>query len=258
MLPVCYDPYAGTLGRFTRSEIFELVSKGGYEGLNIPVNQAFLGDLSQGEIDDMKKLIDTYNLTTPTVGFGNHILTNPDLKPEALKHFEIVLKVALQIGAEIIGIWPNPTPNVSKEIALETLAENLSEICPILAENNLIITIEFEKKCPIDNYRDGISFIQDTRLPVRLTCDTYHLFNDNADPYKSVLEMKDLIGDVHISGSHRGEPGTDEFDFDSFASGLRTINFKGPLVIQYKMEDVESISRSSVFTQKLKEQMIIS
>ena len=47
MLPVCYDPYAGTLGRFTRSEIFELVSKGGYEGLNIPVNQAFLGDLSQ-------------------------------------------------------------------------------------------------------------------------------------------------------------------------------------------------------------------
>ena len=70
MLPVCYDPYAGTLSRFTRSEIFELVSKGGYEGLNIPVNQAFLGDLSQGEIDDMKKLIDTYNLTTQTVGFG--------------------------------------------------------------------------------------------------------------------------------------------------------------------------------------------
>ncbi|MCS5608781.1 MAG: sugar phosphate isomerase/epimerase family protein [Candidatus Poribacteria bacterium] len=258
MLPVCYDPYAGTLGKFTRSEIFELVSKGGYEGINIPVNNAFLGDLSQGEIDDMKKLVDKYNLTVPTVGFGNHILTAPDLKSGAFEHFEIVLDVAQQIDADIIGIWPNPTQNASREESLETLAENLYKICPILAENNLIITIEFEKGCPIDNYRDGITFIQDTQLPIRLTCDTYHLFNDNADPYKSVLEMGDFIGDAHISGSHRGEPGTGEFDFDSFAFGLKEIGFNGPLVIQYKMEDVGSISRSCMFTQKLKEQIITS
>ena len=151
MLPVCYDPYAGTLGKFTRSEIFELVSKGGYEGINIPVNNAFLGDLSQGEIDDMKKLVDKYNLTVPTVGFGNHILTAPDLKSGAFEHFEIVLDVAQQIDADIIGIWPNPTQNASREESLETLAENLYKICPILAENNLIITIEFEKGCPISN-----------------------------------------------------------------------------------------------------------
>ena len=91
-----------------------------------------------------------------------------------------------------------------------------------------------------------------------MTCDTYHLFNDNADPYKSVLEMGDFIGDAHISGSHREEPGTGEFDFDSFAFGLKEISFNGPLVIQYKMEDVGSISRSCVFTQKLKEQIITS
>ena len=79
MLPVCYDPYAGTLGRFTRSEIFELVSKGGYDGINIPVNQASLGDLSPSEINEMKQLVEKYHLTVPTVGFGNHFLTNPEL-----------------------------------------------------------------------------------------------------------------------------------------------------------------------------------
>ena len=52
MLPVCYDPYSGTLGKFTRSEIFEL---------------------------------------------------------------EIVLDIAQQVNANIIGIWPNPTKNVPVE-----------------------------------------------------------------------------------------------------------------------------------------------
>lgn len=121
MLPVCYDPYSGTLGKFTRSEIFEL---------------------------------------------------------------EIVLDIAQQVNANIIGIWPNPTKNVPVEASLKTLSANLCKMCPILTENNLQITIEFEKGCPVDNYRDGIAFIQNTQLPVHLTCDTYHLFNDNADPYK--------------------------------------------------------------------------
>ena len=44
MLPVCYDPYVGTLGRFTRAEIISMVAAAGYDGLNVPVNDAFLGD----------------------------------------------------------------------------------------------------------------------------------------------------------------------------------------------------------------------
>ena len=46
MLTICYDPYSGTLGRFTRAEIFDLVADAGYEGINIPVNSGFLGELS--------------------------------------------------------------------------------------------------------------------------------------------------------------------------------------------------------------------
>ncbi len=45
MLAICYDSYSGTLGKFSRAEIFELVAEAGYEGINIPVNSAFLGDL---------------------------------------------------------------------------------------------------------------------------------------------------------------------------------------------------------------------
>ncbi len=257
MLTVCYDPYSGTLGRFTRTEIFNLVSDAGYEGINIPVNTAFLGELSETEIEDAMKLADKHNLVAPTIGFGNHILTTPTLNDSALRHFEIVLEVARRFNAEFIGVWVNPSADVSRQESLDTLEDNLSQMIPACQENNIKIALEFEKGCPLDNYREGVAFILDSGLPVYLTCDTYHLFNDGADPHAAAFSMQECLGDVHVSGSNRGEPGGGAFDFETFAKGLKEINFTGPLVVQYKMEDVASIKRSCEFTRKFR-QMIRS
>ena len=252
MLPVCYDPYSGTLGRFTRAEIFALVAEAGYEGINIPVNSGFLGELSTAEIADAVNLAEKHNLVAPTIGFGNHILTTPTRKAEALQHFEIVLDVARRFNAELIGVWVNPAENVSREESLETLAENLSDMVVPCNEHDMKITLEFEKGCPLDNYREGVAFIEDTGLPVYLTCDTYHLFNDGAEPHAAAHAMRACLGDVHVSGSNRGEPGGGVFDFETLAQGLKEIGFSGPLVVQYKMEDVASIARSCEFTNRFR------
>ncbi len=253
MLPICYDPYAGTLGRFTRAEIFALVAEAGYEGINIPVNSGFLGKLSTDEIEDAMNLADKHRLSAPTIGFGNHILTTPSRKAEALQHFETVLEVARRFDADIIGVWVNPPQNASQEEALQTLADNLSHMVAPCEEHDIKIALEFEKGCPLDNYRDGVTFVEDTGLPVYLTCDTYHLFNDGADPDTAARAMKTCLGDVHMSGSHRGEPGGGVFDFETFGRGLKEIGFAGPLVVQYKMEDVASIARSCKFTKRFRE-----
>lgn len=253
MLTVCYDPYSGTLGRFTRAEIFDLVVDAGYEGINIPVNTAFLGELSSTEIEDAVNLANKHNLVAPTIGFGNHILTSPTRKDETLQHFEIVLEVARQFDAEFIGIWVNPSTDVSREESLDVLEDNLSKMIPACNDYNIKITLEFEKGCPLDNYREGVEFIVDTGLPVYLTCDTYHLFNDGAEPITAAHAMKECLGDVHVSGSNRGEPGGGIFDFETFAKGLKEINFSGPLVVQYKMDDVTSIKRSCEFTHKFRD-----
>ncbi len=253
MLTICYDPYSGTLGRFTRAEIFSLVADAGYEGINIPVNSAFLGELSTAEIEDAVKLAEKHNLVAPTIGFGNHILTTPTRKDEALQYFEIVLDVARQFEADFIGVWVNPSADVSRQDSLDALADNLSQMVPACQEHNIKIALEFEKGCPLDNYREGVAFISDTGLPVYLTCDTYHLFNDGTEPHAAALAMKTCLGDVHVSGSNRGELGGGVFDFETFAKGLKEINFSGPLVVQYKMEDVTSIKRSCEFTQKFRE-----
>ena len=253
MLTVCYDPYSGTLGRFTRAEIFGLVSDAGYEGINIPVNSAFLGECTAVEIADAVHLAEKHNLVAPTIGFGNHILTTPSRKDETLQHFEIVLEVAKQFSSDFIGVWVNPSAEVSRQDSLDSLADNLTQMIPACNEHGIKITLEFEKGCPLDNYREGVAFVSDTGLSVYLTSDTYHLYNDSANPHAAALAMQDCLGDVHMSGSNRGEPGGGVFDFETFAKGLKEISFSGPLVVQYKMEDVASIKRSCEFTRKFRE-----
>ena len=248
---VCYDPYVGTLGRFSRAEIIELVAKAGYEGINLPVREPFIDGKDEFQIEDTEKLLVKHNLVAPSVGFGNHIVTTPTMRKEAMEHFAVVLNIARRFKAGIIGIWPNMPQDSSVEAARETLAANLLEMLPQTEEAGIVIALEFEKGCPLDNYREGIEFINSTNMHIRLTCDTYHLFNDKADPYQSVLAMGKLLGDVHISGSHRGEPGTDEFDFEVFMKGLREINYDGPLTLQYHLKDVESMARSCEFTKRL-------
>ena len=256
MLSICYDPYSGTLGRFQRGDIFHLVADAGYDGINIPVNNAFLGDISSDEIYDAVKLANRHELVVQTIGFGNHILTTPSKRDEALRHFEIVLDVACRVAADFIGVWVNPSEGVSRQESLDTLEANLSKMIPACQENDHKIALEFQKGCPLDNYREGIAFIKDTGLPVYLTCDTYHLFNDNADPYAAALAMDKNLGDVHVSGSDRGEPGGGSFDFETFAKGLREIEFSGPLVVQYKMRDIDSIKRSCDFTFKFRDMIL--
>lgn len=250
---VCYDPYVGTINRFSSSEIIEMVAKAGYEGINLPVHEPFVHGKDETPLLEVEKLLAKYHLAVPSVGFGNHIVTTPSLRDEALEHFEIVLNIAKRMNAEIIAIWPNQPQGVFVEDALETLSANLREMLPKASEANIALALEFEKGCPIDNYREGIQFIKSTDNRIRLTCDTYHLNNDRADPYRSVLTMGELLGDVHVSGSHRGEPGSegDEFDYESFIKALDEIGYKGPLTAQYHLKDTDSIARACAFVKKL-------
>lgn len=254
---VCYDPYVGTIGRFSRAEIIKMVGEAGYEGINLPVQKPFIEGEDQSQIDETKEMLAKYNLKVPSAGFGNHILTTPSLRKEALQHFKIVLNVAKQMNSKIISIWPNQPKGVYVEDALDTLTANLLEMLPETSKAGIILALEFERQSTLDNYIQAIAFINETDSRIRLTCDTYHLNNFKADPYRSVVVMGELLGDVHISGSHRHEPNSegDEFDYRAFMRGIVKIGYDGPLTLQYHLDDVESIARGCVFAKKLRDEI---
>ena len=54
---VTYDPYSGTLGRFSRAEVIKMVADAGYEGLNLPVREPFVKAEDAGDVDELIGLL---------------------------------------------------------------------------------------------------------------------------------------------------------------------------------------------------------
>lgn len=251
---VAFDPYVGTLGKFKRQEIIKMVAEAGYEGLNLPLRPEFVNAENEGEIKETKEMLDEYGLQVPSISFGKPIATTPGKEKETIEWMQVNLKAAKIFNVPIIGIWPNLPQGVTLEQALDTLKKNALAVVPMAEKEGRVVALEFEKKHTIDNYRQGIEFIEATDKRIKLTCDTYHLNNDKAEPYSSALAMKGFISDVHLSGSHRGEPGSagDTINYEVFMRGLKESGYSGPLVLQYKLEDVESMKRAAQFAKKLR------
>ena len=252
-MPIAFDPYSGTLQLMKRDQVFEEVAKAGYDGLDLLMATGFVDGKNEADMDHMIQLAKKFRLTVPVVCYGPHTVTTPGLERQSQETMDVCLHVVKKFNAPVILIWPNMPKNAAKPQALETLERNLKEMAPKAAKEGRTIALEFEKNCPLDNYREGVEFIRKTGLQVTLCADTYHMWNDRADPCAAALAMKGLLGTVHISASDRGEPGNpnDQFDYKAFMKGLRAIGYKDTLAAQYKLTDLASLKRAADFMKGL-------
>jgi sugar phosphate isomerase/epimerase len=252
-MQIAFDPYSGTLQLMKRDQVFEEVAKAGYEGLDLLMASGFVDGRNEADIAHMIGLAKKHRLAVPVVCYGPHTVTTPGMEKQSQETMDICLHVVKKFNAPVILIWPNMPKNATKPQALETLERNLREMAPKAAKEGRIIALEFEKNCPLDNYREGVEFIRKTGLKVTLCADTYHMWNDQADPYAAALAMKGVLGTVHISASDRGEPGNpnDKFDYKTFMRGLREIGYNETLAAQYKLTDIASLKRAADFMKKL-------
>jgi D-psicose/D-tagatose/L-ribulose 3-epimerase len=62
--------------------------------------------------------------------------------------------------------------------------------------------------------------------------DTYHMNIEEESYSKALKEAGPLAAYIHMSESHRGLPGEDTVDWDDVFTGLKEINYSGPLVLE--------------------------
>lgn len=248
-----YDPYSGTMKHFDTKGIIEEVAKCGYDAINLPMRKDFVDADNEAQLSSLEGMLKAAGLKTPSIGVAPHVWTTPGREEETQKSVETAIKMAKRYNSRLLTMWPNLPKEVAKDNAVKTLSKNMKAAVPTAAAAGYPIAFEFEKDCTIDNYREALDFINATDKRIRIVADTYHISNDKADPYKAAIAMKGLIGEVHISASHRGEPGdgADQFDYKAFVRGLKEIGFDGPVMLQYKLEDPASIKRACDFTKKL-------
>ena len=250
---ISYDPYVGTAQQFDTKGVIEEVARSGYDAINLPMRPDFVNAESEEELRAFEVMLTASGLRTPSIGMTPHIWAVPGQEAETQRRLELAIQMAKRFDAELLTMWPNLPEEVNKEDALETLTQNMKEGVPKADAAGYPIAFEFEKGCTVDNYREAVEFIAATDARIRIVADTYHIYNDSADPYAAAIAMKDLIGEIHISASDRGEPGssTDEFDYEAFVRGVEQIGFDGPVMVQYKLEDPASIKRACEFTRQL-------
>jgi len=248
-----YDPYVGTSKLFSPKEIIEEVARAGYDSINIPFKPDFLNPRDQTNVREILELVRANDLKTPSICVGPHIWTTPGKEGEIRELVELGIAVAGKFEASLLTIWPNQPPDVTRDDAIKTLTANLKEAIPKVDAAGLAIAFEFEKGCPIDNYREAVEYVNEVDARLKIVADTYHLFNDGANFYEAALAMRGMLGEIHLSGSDRGEPGNpnDKCDYEGFMKGVREIGFDGSIMLQYKLTERESVARACNFARKL-------
>ena len=252
---VAYDPYVGTIGKYTREQIARMVAQAGYEGINVPLRPEFLDPANKSQLDAAAELFGQLRLTVVSVLLGRHISTTPGMQAEVQGDFVLALETAKVLDTKVISIWPNLPEEVKLEDARRTLSENLDVMLAAAEKAGCVVALEFEKGCTLDNYRDSVDYINSTDKRIRLAADTNHIFNDKADHYQAAVALGGFLADVHISGSYKSEPGSadDQIDYQGFMRGLREVGYNGALLLQYHLKDPTSMKRACEFTKKLRD-----
>jgi len=165
------------------------------------------------------------------------------------------MEVAHVLGCRLIDCWPRMAKGATKPASQAILAGNIEAVAEQLAGAGMAISFEFEPDTTIERYAEALDFLQPLPAVARLTADTYHINRAGDDLAASAQAMAGRLGILHISGSHRGEPGSqgDTCDHEAFVRAACAVGYAGDLVLQYAPppDTPESLKRAVAFCRRI-------
>jgi D-psicose/D-tagatose/L-ribulose 3-epimerase len=86
---------------------------------------------------------------------------------------------------------------------------------------------------------------------VGLMVDTYHMNIEEADPCAALADAGPHLKHVQVSGTDRGAPGRDHFDWPRFLAALTATGYRGPLCIESFTAGNEAIATAAAIWRPL-------
>ncbi|WP_430500837.1 sugar phosphate isomerase/epimerase family protein [Micromonospora trifolii] len=86
---------------------------------------------------------------------------------------------------------------------------------------------------------------------VGIMIDTYHMNIEEADPYAALAVAGRHIKHVQVSGTNRGAPGADHFDWPRFFDVLRDTGYQGAICIESFTAENEAIATAAAIWRPL-------
>ena len=191
--------------------------------------------------EELKSLLDLHKLKLAAIGSGagwvKHKLrlTDPDasVRRDAISFISELIDLAGPFGAPTIigsmqGRWGE---GVSRELAMEWLANALSELAPRAQKHNVPLLYE-----PLNRYETNLlTRVAETRAffdtiqpqNIFLLCDLFHMNIEEADIAAALCLAGNKLGHVHFADSNRQAIGFGHTDIAPIAEALRSINYQG-------------------------------
>ncbi|HLJ53384.1 MAG TPA: sugar phosphate isomerase/epimerase family protein [Chthonomonadaceae bacterium] len=155
------------------------------------------------------------------------------------------LKRHLDYAAELGAVGPITVPifnnnervpdlspwKTRAQIEKELLLAMLHGLAPHAEQAGVAILLE-----PLNRYEsnalprqaDGAEIVRALNSPgVRLMSDVFHMHIEETDSPRTLREIADCVGHVHLADNTRKEPGSGDIDFRAIMAALREIGFTG-------------------------------
>ncbi|MCS1408605.1 MAG: D-tagatose 3-epimerase [Verrucomicrobia subdivision 3 bacterium] len=146
-------------------------------------------------------------------------------------------------------------PAKEYKVQWKTVVKNLKKLTAYAEKKGRIICLEplnrFETDF-INTCDQGLKMIKDVGSPaLKLHLDTFHMNIEEKNQSKAIEKAGNLLGHFHACGSDRGTPGGDHIDWKSITAALKSIRYKGDVVIESFTTDVKVIARAAAIWRRI-------
>ncbi len=137
----------------------------------------------------------------------------------------------------------------------KTVVKNLKQLAAYAEGKGRTICLEplnrFETDF-INTCEQGLKMIEEVGSPaLKLHLDTFHMNIEEKNQAKAIKKAGRALGHFHACGSDRGTPGGDHIDWKSIAAALKSIRYKGDVVIESFTTDVKVIARAAAIWRRI-------
>ncbi|WP_433728283.1 sugar phosphate isomerase/epimerase family protein [Actinoplanes sp. CA-051413] len=224
------------------AELVPRIAAFGFDAVELPLEQP--GDWDPARTRD---LLAAHHLTAAGVCAvtppGRELVAAPAAVVTAtVAYLKTCVDNAAVLGAPCVGgpvyasvgrTWRmSPT---ARTACYADFREALAPVAEYAGERGVSIGVEALNRYEtsvVNTVTQALELIDGLPANVGLMIDTYHMNIEESDPYAILGLAGPHIKHVQVSGTDRGAPGRDHFDWDRFFSALRATGYRGAVCIE--------------------------
>jgi D-psicose/D-tagatose/L-ribulose 3-epimerase len=243
------------------TKLFPQFRKWGFDTIEIPIE-----DPSHIDPAHVKRELDKNGLVCGSVcacmGPDRDLRGTPEQQQTALKYMRTIIDQMVTLNCpSLIGPVYSSVGRADAVAPDEyrrqwaTVVKHLKALADYARKNGRQICLEplnrFETDF-INTCDQGIKMIKAVNSPaLKLHLDTFHMNIEEKDQGAAIRKAGKLLAHVHACGSDRGTPGNDHIDWKPIAQALRSIGYKGDVVIESFTTDVKVIARAAAIWRRM-------